>query len=210
MPAVGQISTVGKPVRVKASRSHSALRVTSAACSGCALMPAMRNQESRSPSSSSRCARTNSRAETMSPDDSLSAMAADADVVIIGAGLAGAAAAWALTRRGRSVVLLEQFEPSHARGSSHGSARIVRRVYEDPLYVELTGRAFELWRELELAADTQLLRMYGGLDFGPNRNVPRIAEVLTERSVSFERLPADEAARRWPGMVFEGDVIYTP
>lgn len=137
-------------------------------------------------------------------------MAADADVVIIGAGLAGAAAAWALTRRGRSVVLLEQFEPSHARGSSHGSARIVRRVYEDALYVQLTGRAFELWREVELAADTQLLRMYGGLDFGPKRNVPRIAEVLTEQSVPFERMPADEAARRWPGMEFEGEVIYTP
>jgi sarcosine oxidase len=146
----------------------------------------------------------------MNVHDSLRVMAADVDVVIIGAGLAGAASAWSLARRGRSVVLLEQFEPDHARGSSHGSARIVRRVYGDALYVALTGQAFELWRELEQAADTQLLRIYGGLDFGPKRNVPGIAEVLSAQGVPFEQLPADEAASRWPGMVFEGDVIFHP
>ncbi|HEY1324780.1 MAG TPA: FAD-dependent oxidoreductase, partial [Streptosporangiaceae bacterium] len=45
-----------------------------------------------------------------------------ADVIVIGAGLAGSATAWALGRRGRSVVLLEAFQPGHRRGSSHGSA----------------------------------------------------------------------------------------
>ncbi|HJY69879.1 MAG TPA: FAD-dependent oxidoreductase, partial [Streptosporangiaceae bacterium] len=54
------------------------------------------------------------------------------DVVIIGAGLAGSATAWALARRGRSAVVLEAFQPGHRRGSSHGSARIFRRTYSDP------------------------------------------------------------------------------
>jgi monomeric sarcosine oxidase len=134
----------------------------------------------------------------------------DVDVAIIGAGLAGAATAWSLARRGRSVVLLEQFEPSHALGSSHGSARIVRRVYGDSLYVSLTGQAFELWREVESAADVSLLRMYGGLDFGPRRNVPGIVSVLSSLDVPFELLSATEAADRWPGMVFEGDVVFHP
>ena len=74
------------------------------------------------------------------------------DVVIIGVGLAGSAAAWALARRGRSVVVLEAFQPGHRRGSSHGSshgsARIFRRAYPDPLYVRLTGQAQRLWRQL--------------------------------------------------------------
>ena len=95
----------------------------------------------------------------------------DADVVIVGAGLAGSAAAWALSQRGRSVVLLEQFAPGHTSGSSHGSARIVRRAYGDGLYTTLTGRAFELWREVEQQSGEQILRIYGGLDFGPRRNV---------------------------------------
>jgi sarcosine oxidase len=139
-------------------------------------------------------------------DDSLDVV--DADVVIVGAGLAGAATAWALSRRGRSVLVLEQFASGHLRGSSHGSARIVRRAYGDGLYTQLTGRAFELWREVELDSGEQLLRMYGGLDFGPRRNVPAVAAHLAACGVPHEVLPADEAARRWPGMVFEGDVVH--
>jgi sarcosine oxidase len=134
----------------------------------------------------------------------------DADVVIIGAGLAGAATAWSLARRGRSVVLLEQFAAGHALGSSHGSARIVRRAYADGLYLSLTGAAFELWREVELASGTDLLRMLGGLDFGLRRNVPAIAALLSSAGVPFELLPAAEAEARWPGMRFEGDVVFHP
>src|SRR5487761_676735 len=104
------------------------------------------------------------------------------DVVVIGAGLAGSAAAWALTRRGRSVVVFEAFEPGHTRGSSHGSARIFRRAYPDPLYVRLTGHAGELWQQLESEAEsaasaeseseseTPLLRITGGLDYGRARD----------------------------------------
>ena len=57
-------------------------------------------------------------------------MAERVDVAVVGGGLMGAAAAWAAARRGLSVALHEQFEPGHTRGSSHGSARIVRRGYQ--------------------------------------------------------------------------------
>src|ERR1700760_2384480 len=102
-------------------------------------------------------------------------MAPDVDVVIIGAGLMGAATAWAVASPGRDVVVLEQFGAVHANGSSHGSARIVRRAYGDELYTRLTGRAFELWTELETQSSTAVLRLLGGLDFGPHRNVPAVA-----------------------------------
>jgi monomeric sarcosine oxidase len=134
----------------------------------------------------------------------------DADVVIVGAGLAGSAAALALSQRGRSVVLLEQFAPGHLSGSSHGSARIVRRAYGDGLYTQLTGRAFDLWREVERASGAKILRIYGGLDFGPRRHVPAVAAHLAAAGVAHEVLPANEAMRRWPGMEFEGEVVYHP
>ncbi|MCW2496659.1 FAD-dependent oxidoreductase [Jatrophihabitans sp.] len=137
-------------------------------------------------------------------------MAENVDVVIIGAGLMGAAAAWATSRRGREVVVVEQFGTRHSNGSSHGSARIVRRAYGDGLYVGLTGRAFELWGELEQQSGRTLLRMLGGLDFGTNRHVPTVAALLHEHGVEHEVLPADEAAARWPGMRFEGEVIFHP
>lgn len=132
------------------------------------------------------------------------------DTVIVGAGLMGAATAWSAARRGHQVVLVDQFEPGHRRGSSHGSARIVRRAYGDALYTRLTGQAFELWRELEHASGTPLLRILGGLDFGGRRNVPAVAAHLAAEGVPHEVLDAVEAEARWPGMRFAGDVVFHP
>src|SRR6185312_1904620 len=110
-------------------------------------------------------------------------MSADVDVLVVGTGLMGSATAWAAARRGATVAVLEQFAPHHTMGSSHGSARIVRRAYGDALYVRLTGRAFELWRELERSNDVQLLRQLGGLDFGRRREVAALAEHLAGAGV---------------------------
>jgi sarcosine oxidase len=132
----------------------------------------------------------------------------DVDLVVVGAGLAGSATAWAASRRGLSVLVVEQFAAGHDRGSSHGSARIVRRGYSDGLYTTLTGEAFELWREVEAASGRALLRMLGGLDFGRNRGP--VAEHLAAQGIPHEVLPAAEAETRWPGMRFEGSVVFHP
>jgi sarcosine oxidase len=55
-----------------------------------------------------------------------------AEFAIIGGGITGLSAAWALARRGRDVVLVEQGSPGHLRGGSHGSCRIFRLGYDDP------------------------------------------------------------------------------
>jgi sarcosine oxidase len=130
-------------------------------------------------------------------------------VAVVGGGLMGAAAAWAAARRGLSVALHEQFEPGHTRGSSHGSARIVRRGYSDALYTRLSGEAFELWREVELRADVPLLRMVGGVDHGPNRTA-LVASLLAAAGIRHEVLAAPDAQERWPGMHFTGPVVYHP
>jgi sarcosine oxidase len=135
-------------------------------------------------------------------------MRADVDVLVVGAGLMGSATARSVARRGATVAVLEQFAPHHTMGSSHGSARIVRRAYGDPLYTRLTGRAFELWRELELTNDVPLLRRLGGLDFGRRRDVETLAEQLTGAGVPHEVLDPTQAERRWPGMRFSGPVVF--
>jgi monomeric sarcosine oxidase len=129
------------------------------------------------------------------------------DVVIIGAGLAGSATAWALARRGRSVVVLEAFQPGHRRGSSHGSARIFRRAYPDPLYVRLTGAAQRLWRQLADESGEELLRVTGGLDFGPARKQEKMHEILSAFGVTVELMPPAAAAERWPGVAFGDDPV---
>jgi monomeric sarcosine oxidase len=124
------------------------------------------------------------------------------DVVIIGAGLAGSATAWALARRGRSAALLEAFQPGHQRGSSHGSARIFRRAYPDPLYVRLTGDAQRLWRQLADEAGEELVLTTGGIDFGPAREQEKMYEILQASAVPVELMPPAAAAERWPGVTF--------
>jgi sarcosine oxidase len=69
--------------------------------------------------------------------------------VVVGAGLAGAAAAWSLTLRGYEVTLVERAQPAANDGSSHGSARIFRYTYTDPLYTRLVVQSRKRWDELE-------------------------------------------------------------
>jgi sarcosine oxidase len=127
-----------------------------------------------------------------------------ADLIVVGAGLAGSATAWAASARGMSVVVLEAFGPGHHHGSSHGSARIFRRAYADPLYVRMSGRARPLWLKLEAEAGETLLQLTGGLDFGPLRDPRGMHAVLASCGVPAELISPQRAAERWPGISFAG------
>lgn len=60
------------------------------------------------------------------------------DVIVLGVGGVGSAALYHLAAKGLRVLGVEQFEPGHARGSSHGQTRIIRKAYfEHPDYVPL-------------------------------------------------------------------------
>lgn len=124
-----------------------------------------------------------------------------ADVIIIGLGAMGSAAAYHLARRGVRVVGLEQFTPAHDRGSSHGRSRIIREAYfEHPDYVPLIQRAYELWRALQDEAGVQLLVMTGGLMIGPEPGVlvqGALASARTHR-LPHELVTADQVRRRFP------------
>lgn len=89
-------------------------------------------------------------------------------VVVLGLGAMGAAAAFHLASRGATVIGLETFGPAHDRGSSHGESRIIRQAYfEDPCYVPLVLRAYQLWREMEIISRDRLLEQTGGVMIGP-------------------------------------------
>src|SRR5213082_2784513 len=95
------------------------------------------------------------------------------DVVVIGLGAMGSAAAYHLARRGKRVVALDRFAPGHERGSSHGATRIIRLgYYEHPAYVPLLRRAYALWRELEAAAGQPLMQITGIAEIGPSGRPP--------------------------------------
>jgi sarcosine oxidase len=82
-------------------------------------------------------------------------------VAIVGAGVMGAATAWALAERGVRATLYEQFDLDHTRGSSHGRSRIFRLAYPEPEWVELAEEALPAWRELERTVGHEVLQMHG-------------------------------------------------
>src|SRR5271165_437897 len=100
----------------------------------------------------------------------------DAKFVVLGAGAMGAATAYHLARRGERVILIEQFALGHARGSSHGAARITRHSYAEPAYARLMPEAFRAWRELEADAGETLYIRTGGVSFSPS-GVDYVAQV---------------------------------
>src|SRR5580704_14424195 len=80
------------------------------------------------------------------------------DVIVIGVGGMGSAAACELARRGARVLGLEQFSLGHDQGSSHGHTRIIRQAYhEHPDYVPLVQRAYQGWYRLEQRQGVHLL-----------------------------------------------------
>lgn len=124
------------------------------------------------------------------------------DVIVVGLGAMGSAAAFHLARRGARVLGLDRFAPPHALGSSHGRSRIIREAYfEGPLYVPLVQRAYELWGELEAASGTAILRQTGGLMLGPPDGAVVAGALASARQhgLPFEELSAVEVTRRVPG-----------
>jgi len=123
------------------------------------------------------------------------------DVIVIGLGGMGSASAYHLARRGRRVLGLEQFDPLHERGSSHGLTRIIRLAYhEHPSYVPLLRRSYELWHELEEVAGERLLITTGSLEGGPEEG-PMFRGALAaaeEHDLEHEVLDLRELVRRYP------------
>jgi len=130
--------------------------------------------------------------------------------VVVGAGLAGAATAWSLTRRGHEVTLVERTQPAARDGSSHGSARIFRYAYSDPFYVRLVVAAKAAFDELERLSDRRLITPSGALDFGPLRDARALAQILEAVGVEHELLSATDAQARWPQVAADSDVLWHP
>lgn len=130
------------------------------------------------------------------------------DVIVVGAGAMGSAAAYYLARDGYRVLLLEQFDLQHEKGSSNDHSRIIRYAYDHPAYITLMRAAYPLWHALEEASQTTLYVQTGGLDIG-NASDPSFAatrQCLAQAGIPHEILTPSEAAARFPMFRFDDDV----
>ena len=127
------------------------------------------------------------------------------DAIVIGAGGMGSAAIYHLARRGLKVLGLERYDVPHEMGSSHGYSRMIRyTLQEDPSYVPLVRRAYELWHELEETAGEKLVVTTGSVRAGPADSpyFQKAKESCDLHNIPYEILTADEINKRFPGYRF--------
>jgi sarcosine oxidase len=132
------------------------------------------------------------------------------NAIVVGVGGMGSATVYHLARRGKRVLGLERFDIPHDRGSSHGYTRIIRLAYyEDPSYVMLLRRAYELWREIQRHVGEQLLYVTGSIDAGPPDSwvFKGSWQSCIEHDLPHEVLTSTELIERFPGYRLPHDTM---
>jgi sarcosine oxidase len=130
------------------------------------------------------------------------------DVAVIGLGAMGSATAFALAKRGKSIVAFDQYDPPHSHGSSHGESRMIRMAYfEDPSYVPLLRLAFDKWRDLEALTGHRVLTITGGLESGVAGSaiVQGSLRSAQEHGLSYQEMSPREVSERFPAFAIPHD-----
>lgn len=138
------------------------------------------------------------------------------EAIIIGLGAMGSAAAYQLAKKGVKVLGIDQFSPPHNLGSTHGETRVTRKaIGEGEKYVPLTLRSYEIFREIEVETNADLLTITGGLIMSNPNGVANLhgndgfieTTVTTAKKFDIEHqvLTADEIAKQFPQFNLEGN-----
>ena len=124
-----------------------------------------------------------------------------AEVVVVGLGAMGSAVCAQLAMRGTAVMGVDQYDPPHPYGSTHGQTRMTRlAVGEGAEYVPLVRRSHELWREIEAETGTRLLNQPGGLILARPGSwfFDGTRELARRLEIEHEELSAVEVRARFP------------
>lgn len=121
-------------------------------------------------------------------------------IIVVGGGIMGAAAAYALARRGEKALLVDRWAPGHTHGSSHGDGRIIRYTYPEAVYVAMARMAFEGWAVLEAENGDTLIEQTGSWECGPmgSQVLGELEASLERDGISFEKLDAQASRERFP------------
>ena len=132
------------------------------------------------------------------------------DAIVIGVGGMGSAALYHMAQRGMNVIGLDRYDIPNDLGSSHGITRIIRLTYhEDPSYVPLLRRAYELWHQLENRVAEKLLVTTGIVSAGKESSDLFQGSKLSSEvhQVPHEVLSGPEVNQRFPGYQLPEDSV---
>src|SRR5262245_39929175 len=122
------------------------------------------------------------------------------DIVIIGAGVMGAAAAADAARNGAQVALIDQAILPNPRAASVDHSKVFRFAYPDALYARMAADALKLWRLLEEETGARLMTDTGVLMIGREQTSTEAETYDTLRALGLqaELLDGRETTARFP------------
>ena len=128
-------------------------------------------------------------------------------ITVVGAGINGLSAAWALARDGHDVSVFEQAAVPNPLGSSVDQHRLIRYPYgASAAYTRMVGEAFEAWERLWRDLGETLYVRTGTLALGRDADgwTDASAATLEQLSIDARRLSASELERIFPMLRADG------
>ncbi len=132
------------------------------------------------------------------------------DVVIVGAGIMGTAAAYYLSKAHKKILLFDQFELENDKNASQDYSRVFRYVYaKDAFYTKLTIESLKLWKEIEKTAKTKLYFPCGVFLMGKEKNGYSIQSYKTMKKLNqkVELLEGKRLKSRFPQFAGNAGVL---
>ncbi|CAM1507625.1 Fc.00g072660.m01.CDS01 [Cosmosporella sp. VM-42] len=128
------------------------------------------------------------------------------DIVVVGGGPVGLAAAYEVAKSDKSVLVLEQNNFFNQAGSSGDLARMFRTMYTEDFMADLAKKAMDLWDNLEKDAGLSLRWMSGLLNFGdenighdtPEGTLLGPIDNLKRLEMTYKELTAKEIEAKYP------------
>jgi monomeric sarcosine oxidase len=132
------------------------------------------------------------------------------DIIVVGGGTIGLSAAYYAAARGRTTLLLEQYDRlAHPHASSDGYSRFFRIMHSSEYMARLAEATLALWQEIETASGEKILKWHPLLFYGKSETTPEgdlgnMRKILSDLGVPFQWYESGAAlAKAFPVFNFE-------
>ena len=130
------------------------------------------------------------------------------DIIVIGAGVMGSAAAYHSAKAGGKTLLLESKHFLHRTGSSHGESRIVRKTYTDDMYTHIMMDSYKEWKNLEDDSGIPLLHTTGGLNISLKDSIAlsTLSNACTKYNINHYYISPDELQQQYGMTIAKNEI----